>query len=169
MVLKIGLPSDPSDRPFYYWNVSLVPHCWLPALTHFYFSQIEWMTYFIKVSFMKKKTFCYPARLVTRAQWGGVFVWSDKRGAARIIYSRRAPAVRSSELVHSRVHLSFNLNNVYLIVIGFRGAFSLVQETRCESEGPRFVGAHKRSRCVRVNFRKREKFLTWDVKGKGIF
>lgn len=34
------------------------------------------------------------------------------------------PAVRSSELVHSRVHLSFNLNNGYLIEIGFREAFS---------------------------------------------
>lgn len=80
------------------------------------------------------------------------------------------PAVYSS-LVHSRVLLSFNLNNGYLIEIGFSQAFSQrsAQETRCESESSRFVGAHKRSRCVRENFLKREKFLTWDVKGKGIF
>lgn len=78
------------------------------------------------------------------------------------------PAVRSSDLVLTRIHLSFKLNNDWdrfpkSVFIG------PAQETRRESEGSRFVGAYKRSRCVRENFRKREKFLTWDVKGKGIF
>lgn len=52
-ILKIGR-SDPFYLFFYYWNVSLVPHCWLSALTHFYFYEIEWL--FIRVNFCGKIT-----------------------------------------------------------------------------------------------------------------